>query len=141
MTLLALDYPPFEYLIVAVAVLIGLIGRIVEFAKQFRQKSIDAEQKAEAQFGAELEEAPEPAHQEVLPPRLELASRPPRPRREEFLPVAAPPPPPPQPTRAAAPKPWTEHEILRLLRTRHGAKSAVVLAEILGRPRALRRGR
>ena len=34
MTLLAIDYPPFEYVIVAVAVLIGLIGKIVEFASQ-----------------------------------------------------------------------------------------------------------
>jgi len=137
--LLAVDLPPFEYIIVALAVLIGLIGRIVEFAKQMRQKSIEAEQQAEAQFGAELEEAPEPG--QAPPPRLELARRPPRPHREEPLPVVAPPPPRPPPARAATVKARPEHEILRLLRTRTGAKQAVILAEILGRPKALRRGR
>jgi hypothetical protein len=137
--LLAVDLPPFEYIIVAVAVLIGLIGRLVEFAKQVRQKSIEAEQKAEAQFGAELEEAPEPG--EAPPPRLELARRPPRPRREEPLPVVAPPPPRPPAARPATVKAGPEHEILRLLRARPGARRAVILAEILGPPKALRRGR
>ncbi len=140
MSLLAVDYPPFEYIIVAVAVLIGLIGRIVEFAKQVRQKSIEAEQKAETQFGAELEEAPEPVHREAPPPRLELAPRSPRPRREEPLPIVLPPPPRPAPSARAAVARPPDHEILRLLRTRRGARNAVILAEILGRPKALRRG-
>lgn len=139
--LLAVSYPPFEYIIVAVALLLGLIGKIVEFSKRIRQKSIEAEQQAETQFGAELEEAPEPRHAEP-PPRLDLARRPPRPRHEEPLaPVA--PLPPPRPARAPAPppEPRREHEIIRILRAPHGPRNAVLLAEVLGRPKALRRGR
>jgi hypothetical protein len=137
--LLAIDFPPFEFIVIAVAVLIGLIGRIIEFGKQVRRKSIEAEQRAETQFGAELEEATEPKQVEPLP-RLELARRPPRPRREEPVAVMPPPPPPPR-ARPLAPRPAQERRILRLLRTPQGVRDAVLLAEILGRPKALRRNR
>ena len=75
--------------------------------------------------------------------RLELVRRPlPRPHREDLLPVVvATPQPPPPPAPPRAPKLSKEHEVLRLLRTRGGARNAVILAEILGRPKALRRPR
>jgi hypothetical protein len=141
-TLLAVDFPPWEFLVFAVAILIGLIQKIVEFAKKVRERSIEAEREGEKQFGAELEEAPEPRHAEP-PPRLELFRRLPRPRREEepLLRAAPPPPPPPPPTAAPSPPKRREHEIVRMLRTPRGARNAVLLAEVLGRPKALRRGR
>ena len=141
MTLLAVEYPPWEFLVFVVAILIGLIGKAVEFAKKVRERSIEAERDGEKQFGAGLEEAPEPEHA-APPPRLELFRRLPRPRREEepLLPAAAPPP-PPRPKAAPPPPRPREHEIVRMLRAPRGARNAVILAEVFGRPKALRRGR
>jgi hypothetical protein len=131
-TLLAIDYPPWEYVLLVVALLLGLINKAVEFSKKIRQRSIDAEKQADAQFGAELGEAPEPPRAEAPPARLELLRRPARPRREEPPAPEAPPPPRPAPV-AAPPKPRREHEIVRLLRTPQGARNAVILAEVLRR--------
>jgi hypothetical protein len=141
-TILAIDFPPIEFLIFAVAVLLGLIGKIVEFAKQVRQKSIEAEQREERQFGAELVEAPEPRRAEAPPVRLELVRRP-LPRREPPRPEAPPPATarPPRPPTIAPPAPRPAHPVLKLLREPHGARNAIVLAEILGPPKSLRRGR
>lgn len=138
MTLLAVDYPPWEFVFIAVAVLIGIIGKITEFSKKLREKSIETEQQAEAQFGAEPGEAPEPQRAEAPVPRIELVRRPPRPRREEVIAPLAPLPPPP-PARPPPPPPAREHEIVRLLRAPHGARNAVLLAEVLGPPKSLRR--
>jgi hypothetical protein len=142
-TLFAADYPPWEFLIFAVALLIGLIGKIVEFSRKIREKSIEAEQREERQFGADLEEAPEPQRDE-LPVRLALVRRPLPPREPAppsgptiAGPVRAPHPPPTMTQPRARP----EHAIMRLLRQPHGARNAVILAEILGPPKALRRGR
>lgn len=141
MTLLALDFPPWEFLVFAVAILIGLIQKVVEAARKVRERSIEAERDGEKQFGAELEEASEP--QAEPPPRLELFRRLPRPRREEepLLRAAEPPPLPPKPPAAPPPPRRREHEIVRLLRSPRGTRNAVILAEVLGRPKALRRGR
>jgi hypothetical protein len=139
-TLVALEgIPSFEYILVAVAVLLGIIGKIVEFSKSMRQKSIEAERKGEEQFGADLGEAAEPSPEP--PPRLELFRRPPRPRLEEVLAPPAPPPRPPPARPPVAPRPRREHEVVRMLRTPHGAKNAVILAEVFGPPKGLRRGR
>jgi len=142
--LAAHDYPPWEFLIFAIAILISLIGKVVEVSKRVRQKSIEAETQEERQFGAELQEAPEPRRVQAPPPRLELARRPPRPRREPVIPEPfAPPafrlPPPLQPSVAETVGRRSEHPFHRMLRAPHGAKNAIVLAEILGRPKALRR--
>jgi hypothetical protein len=140
-TPLAVEFPPVEFLIFAVALLIGLIGKILEFSKHVRQKSLEAEQRDERQFGADLGEAPEPQAVE-LPVRLALVRRP-LPRREPSRPappVAAPFRPPPPPTIAPA-RPRPEHPALKLLREPRGARNAMVLAEILGPPKSLRRWR
>jgi hypothetical protein len=138
-TLLAIDFPPFEFIIFAVAILLGVIGKIVEFARKVRQRSIEAEQRAEQQFGAEPGEAGEPPRAPAPPPRLELFRRL-RPRAEQPPAHPPPPPPPPRVTVPAPPQP-REHEIVRLLRAPRGVRTAIVLAEVLGRPRSLRRGR
>jgi hypothetical protein len=137
-TLLAIEFPPVEFLIFAVAILLGVIGKIVEFSKKLREKSIENEQKAEKQFGEDLGEAPEPRRAEV-PIRLELVRRP-LPRRELPLPVAQAPVPgrPPSPPTMAPPRAQSEHPVLRMLREAHGARNAIVLAEVFGRPTALR---
>jgi hypothetical protein len=129
-TLLAIDYPPLDYVIIVVAVLVGLIGKIVEYTKRMREKSIEAEKEADAQFGMEWGEAPEP------PARIEPVRRP----REQPPVVVVPPPPKPPVVVAASPKP-RPHEIVRILRAPRGMRNAIVLAEVLGRPKALRRGR
>lgn len=133
MTLLAFDLPPWEYVVLFAAIVLGAINKAVEASKRMRQKSIEAEQNADAQFGWESGEAGEPEPE--LPPRLELARRP---RRAEPAPAPEPPP-PPRPARAAAPpKPRREHEIVRMLRSPRGARQAVILAEVLRRPGARR---
>ncbi len=143
MTPLAVDYPPWEFLIFAVALLLGLIGKVVEFAKEIRRKSIETQEREHRTFGDDLGEAPEPPHAEVPPVvRLELVRRP-LPRRELTLPfaeapvVVRPPPPPPM----APGKPRAEHPVRKLLRDPSGARNAILLAEILGPPKSLRRGR
>ena len=141
MTPLAIDYPPVEFIIFAVAILLGVIGKIIEFAREIRKKSIETEERADEQFGADLGEAPEPPAVEV-PARLELVRRP-LPRRElpasdVAAPVALRPPPPPP---IVSLKPRAEHPVRRLLRDPRGARNAILLAEILGPPKALRRGR
>jgi hypothetical protein len=136
--LAAPSFPPPEFIIFAVAILIGLIGRIVSFAKKIRERSIEAQRDQEQPFGAELDEAPEPTPAPMM--RLELVRRPPRPRFEESAPSEPPTPRRPAPA-APAPRPRREHEIVRLLRSPKGARSAVILAEVLGSPKAFRRGR
>jgi hypothetical protein len=129
--LLAIDFPPPEFIIFAVAVLLGVIGKLVDFARKMRARSIEAEERGQRQFGADLGEVAEPPP----PPRLDLVRRLPRERRPEAAPVPAPPPPAPLPP---PPRPHAEHEIVRMFRAPRGARNAVVLAEVLGRPKALR---
>ena len=65
MTLLAIEFPPVEFLIFAVAILLGIIGKIVEFAREVRRKSIETEEREHRTFGEDLGEAPEPPPVEI----------------------------------------------------------------------------
>jgi hypothetical protein len=140
---LAIDFPSPEFIIFAIAILLGVVGKLVEFAKHVRQKSIEAQQRDERRFGEDLGEAAEPPRPETPPVRLELVRRP-LPRREPVARPSAPPAAPvrpPRPPVIAPEKPRAAHPVLRLLRDRGGARDAIVLAEILGPPKSLRRGR
>ncbi|HEX5136174.1 MAG TPA: hypothetical protein VFY93_04320 [Planctomycetota bacterium] len=158
MTPLAVDFPSPEFIIFAVAILLGVIGKIVEFSRQVRRKSLEETERTERQFGSDLGEAPEPPP--VAPPpkpppalRLDLFRRP-LPPREPSRPVpgtsfefpTTPVPPPvvrPHAPRSvvAPPEPLREHPLRKLLRERRGARTGILLAEILGPPKALRRWR
>lgn len=138
--MLAASFPPPEFLIFAVAVLIGLIGKIVEFARKVRRRSIES-QRQETPFGSEPEEAPEPLQVEPAPP-LELVVRRPLPRPPAVLKQVVVPPPVRRARHVVAPPPPDhEHPILKKLREPHGARDAILFAEILGRPKALQRWR
>ena len=65
----ASSFPPPEFLIFAVAILIGLIGKVVDFARKVRKRSIES-QRQESQFGRQEETPPEPPTVEP-PPRIE----------------------------------------------------------------------
>jgi len=153
---LAADFPSPEFIIFAVAILLGIIGKVVEFSKQVRKKSLEETEQREQQFGADLEEASEPPPVEAPPERREPVRRPlpvripwrPMPGMSPEFPTRPVPPPavplrPPQRPRAAVapPGPPSPHAMLRMLRARQGARTGIILSEILGPPKALRRWR
>jgi len=153
----ASDFPSPEFIIFAVAILLGIIGKIVEFSKKVRKRSLEETERRDRQFGEDLGEAPEPPPVEPAPVRVRIEPvRRPLPPRIPWRPVPglspefrdSPPPPPPVTFRppairtvVAPPRPAPPHPVLRMLRLRHGARTGIILSEILGPPKAARRWR
>jgi len=153
---LAADFPPVEFLIFIVFLLIGLLGKLVEIAKRVRDRSLE-QQRREGELAPEppkVEEPPpppaatprpvEPPPAVGLPFRLMPVRRPPRRRREPppavvprpFIPAI-----PASPARPIAPLRQV-HPAVRLVRKGpESLRQAIVLAEILGPPKARRRSR
>jgi len=157
--MLAVDWvPPPELILLLLAGLIALIKKLVDAARAFRKRVREHQEEMERRGGVELSEAPRteprPASRQAprpapapppvpgpvvleppprrLPPRLPLArkERPPSPRRLEPLP----------PKEATARPSAVRRHVVELLSSgRESLRDAVILREVLGPPKALRR--
>jgi hypothetical protein len=120
----------FQIILLIVAALVYAVGKVVEAARAFRRRTLEAERRRAQEERAELEadaaRAPAPPRR-VLRPRIEpVPEAVPAPLPQE----KAPPPPAAEPPRRAR----RHFQVRLLLRTRQGAQTGFVLAEVLGPP-------
>lgn len=123
----------FQIILLVVAALVYGVGKIVEAAQRIRRRTREAERRGQQEERAQLEVEPAPA---PAPPRRVI-----RPRTQP--PVGEPPPttvhaPAPAPAVERAPPARRRLDVRSLLRTRRGAQTAFVLAEVVGPPRGER---